>query len=214
MARASSAGENAAVSGLTAVCTYTAIFTADPAAPATAWPTGEVSGTSTPATTVAAGSTGGTLSSIASWGGTYGGNGVLDVASTAGFASAGVLNVVTSGGSGLIAYTGTSGGNSFTGCTYISGTGTTVATGGAVTQNYSRQPTTFGAPVSGAATNSGLLTIPIPASTTVDYFAMANSQTSTGSGVYEVGGALSATITFVTAGNLSISAGALSIGAS
>jgi hypothetical protein len=128
MARASSAGENAATNGLTAVCTYTAIFTADPGAPATTWPSGEVSGGS-----------------------------------------------------------------------------------------YARQATAYGAAASGTATNSGALSIPIPAqsgTTYCSYFAEANSLAGTGSGVYEIGGALSSTIQFVTAGTLSIAVGALSIGSS
>jgi streptogramin lyase len=81
--------------------------------------------------TVAAGSNGGMLSGIAAW--VFPSPGVLDVASTAGFPTSGTLNVVTTGGNGFIAYTGVAGGNQFTGCTYLSGTGTTVGTGAVVT---------------------------------------------------------------------------------
>lgn len=119
MARASSAGENAATNGLTAVCTFTAIFTADP---------------------------------------------------------------TTSGASGEVA-------------------------GG----SYARQATVFGSSSAGAAANTGALTVPIPSSTTVPYFGEFNASTA---GTYEVGGALSSSITFVTAGNLSIAIGALSISSS
>jgi hypothetical protein len=88
-----------------------------------------------PATTVAAGSNGGEISAIASWGPSFGGNGNLDVASTAGWASSGTLWVPASGSTmAQVSYTGTAGGNQFTGCTYVTGSATgTVATGGAVT---------------------------------------------------------------------------------
>ena len=83
------------------------------------------------ATTVAAGSNGGELSAIASWSSPSAG--VLDVASTTGYPASGSLNVATSTTTGIITYTGTSGGNQFTGCAYVSGSATgTVATAGAV----------------------------------------------------------------------------------
>ncbi len=53
----------------------------------------------------------------------------INVASTTGFPSAGMLTVVTSAGIQQVTYTGTSGGNQFTGCS--GGTGT-MSTGGAV----------------------------------------------------------------------------------
>ena len=83
-------------------------------------------------TTVAAGSSGGEISAIASWSSPSGG--VLDVATTTGFPSSGTLQVAASGSTvGVISYTGTSGGNSFTGCTYFSGSPLgTVSTGGTV----------------------------------------------------------------------------------
>ena len=85
-------------------------------------------------TTVAAGSNGGEISTIASWGATFGGNGVLAVASTTGFPAAGTLSIAASGPTvALVTYTGTSGGNTFTGCAYVSGSATgTIATGGGV----------------------------------------------------------------------------------
>lgn len=56
---------------------------------------------------------------------------IINVASTAGFPSSGTINVVTSSNVvQTVTYTGTSGGNQFTGCT--GGTGT-MSTGGAVT---------------------------------------------------------------------------------
>jgi hypothetical protein len=84
------------------------------------------------ATTVAAGSNGGEISTIASWSSPSAG--VLDVASTAGFPSSGTLFVAASGTTvAIVTYTGTAGGNQFTGCAYVSGSASgTVATGGAV----------------------------------------------------------------------------------
>jgi hypothetical protein len=84
-------------------------------------------------TTVAAGSNGGEISTVASWSSPSAG--VLDVASTTGFPATGSLYVVASStGPALITYSGTAGGNQFTGCAYVSGSATgTVATGGNVT---------------------------------------------------------------------------------
>lgn len=85
-------------------------------------------------TTIGVGSNGGEISTIATWGGTFGGNGTLDVASTAGFPATGTLYVAASGTTtAVVTYTGVSG-NTFTGCAYVSGSATgTVTTGGAVT---------------------------------------------------------------------------------
>lgn len=85
------------------------------------------------ATTVGAGSNGGEISTIATWGGTYGGSGVLDVANTAGWPNAGTITVATSTTPATVTYTGITA-TSLTGCAYVSGSATgTVATGGAVT---------------------------------------------------------------------------------
>jgi len=72
----------------------------------------------TSSTTIAAGSNGASLPQA-----------TINVAATASFPSAGVLLIATSTGTQSITYTGTSGGNQFTGCT--GGTGT-MSTGGAV----------------------------------------------------------------------------------
>jgi hypothetical protein len=103
------------------------------------------------ATTVAAGSNGGEISTIATWGGTYGGNGILDVASTTGWPTSGTVNVAASGSTtAVVTYTGTSGAT-LTGCAYVSGSPTgTVATGGAVTlTSVIPQTGSFAAPPSG-----------------------------------------------------------------
>jgi hypothetical protein len=85
-------------------------------------------------TTVAAGSNGGEISAIASWGATYGGNGILDVGSTAVYSPTGTLTVAASGSTtAVITYTGKTT-STFTGCAYVSGSATgTVATGNTVT---------------------------------------------------------------------------------
>lgn len=85
-------------------------------------------------TTVAAGSNGGEISQIGNAGWTTPSQGVLAVASTAGWATSGTLWVAASGSTvGQVTYTGVSG-NTFTGCAYVAGSATgTVATGGAVT---------------------------------------------------------------------------------
>jgi peptidoglycan/xylan/chitin deacetylase (PgdA/CDA1 family) len=99
------------------------------------WAPGSQTGAAYPiATTVASGSNGGEISTIATWGGTYGGNGVLDVAANSTYPTSGTLNVAASGSTtAVITYTGTSAGTSFTGCVYVSGSATgTLTTGGAV----------------------------------------------------------------------------------
>jgi hypothetical protein len=83
-------------------------------------------------TTVASGSNGGEISAVASW--SHPSAGVLDVASTTGFASSGQILVAASGSTtAVVTYTGMTS-TSFTGCAYVSGSATgTVSTGGAVT---------------------------------------------------------------------------------
>ena len=89
-------------------------------------------------TTVAAGSNGGEISTVASW--AHPSAGVLDVVSTTGFPASGALLIQASGSTvATITYTGTSGGNSFTGCTYQSGSATgTVSVGNWIFQPNSR----------------------------------------------------------------------------
>jgi hypothetical protein len=82
----------------------------------------------TPYTTVASGSSGIDVS-------TFTGSGTLNVASTTNFASSGTIYVVIGGVEYTITYTATSGGNSFTGCTTTTPSGSaTLATGQAVVQ--------------------------------------------------------------------------------
>jgi hypothetical protein len=83
-----------------------------------------------PTTTVAAASNGGTISNIAAWANPS--PGVLSVANAQFFNPAGGtgVQVATSGTQGIISYTGVSG-NTLTGCTFTSGSGT-VSTGGSV----------------------------------------------------------------------------------
>ena len=79
----------------------------------------------TQASSVAAGDNGMALSALA---------GTLDVASSTSFTTKGQVSVVASGGTAVLAYTGT-GTGTLTGVTIVSGTTTwTLATGNAVTQ--------------------------------------------------------------------------------
>ncbi len=82
-------------------------------------------------TTVGSGSNGGEISQIASWSSPSAG--VLDTGTLpTNFPTSGQVAVLASGATtALVNYTGTSGGNSLTGCTYVSGSPTgTVSTGG------------------------------------------------------------------------------------
>lgn len=105
-------------------------------------------------TTVAAGSTGGEISAIASWSSPSAG--VLDTGTLpSGWPSSGTVYVAASGSTvAVVTYTGTSGGNSLTGCAYVSGSATgTVATAGTVSLDASTGPVatgSFTAPVSGS----------------------------------------------------------------
>jgi hypothetical protein len=102
------------------------------------------------ATTVAAGSNGGEISQVATWSSPSAG--VLDVATTTGWPTAGTFTVATSTTTATCTYTGTAGGNQLTGVAYVSGSATgTVSTGGAVTLTSSAIYTgPFTAPVSGS----------------------------------------------------------------
>ena len=133
-------------------------------------------------TTVASGSNGGEISAVASWSSPS--NGVLDVASTTGFASTGTLLVVASGPTvAVVTYTGLSGGNSFTGCAYVSGSASgTVATGGFVSQ-ASASPLvstgSFTAPASGDVLVTVSLVAELSAASTAVAFALAAHSTLT-----------------------------------
>lgn len=81
-------------------------------------PTYGIASASGQATTIAAGSNGATLPQA-----------IINVLSTTGFPSAGTIYVASTAGVQVVAYTGVSGGNQFTGCT--GGTGT-LSTGGTV----------------------------------------------------------------------------------
>ncbi len=81
--------------------------------------------------------------------------------------------------------------------------------------SYARQAITWGAPAAGSVANAtSAINVPIPASTTVNYFSTWGAVSGTGSGGYQIGGTLSSTITFVTAGTLSVAIGGLTIVAS
>jgi hypothetical protein len=73
---------------------------------------------------------------------------------------------------------------------------------------YARQSETFGAPSSGSMSNTNSMSVSIGASTTCAYVGHYSASTA---GTYEVGAALSSSVTFVTAGTLTFAAGADSI---
>jgi hypothetical protein len=77
--------------------------------------------------------------------------------------------------------------------------------------SYARVAVAWNAAASGARTNSGALSINIPATTTVTYFGVWSLVSG---GVYYIGGALSPSVTSTTAGLVTIAAGALSVTAS
>jgi hypothetical protein len=87
-------------------------------------------------------------------------------------------------------------------------TGASEVTGG----TYARIAVAWNSPSSGSVTNSGALSINLPASTTASYFGVWSASTA---GTYYVGGALSPSVTTGgSAGVVSIAAAALSVSAS
>ena len=136
------------------------------------------------ATTVASGSNGGEISQVASWSSPS--SGVLDVASTAGWPSAGKFTVATSTTTATCTYTGTTAAT-LTGCAYVSGSATgTVATGGAVTLIAAGA----GA-VAVPAISTGSFTAPPSGSVVVT----ANAVISSGGNIFAVGLAAHGTLT-------------------
>jgi len=87
-------------------------------------------------------------------------------------------------------------------------TGASEVTGG----TYARVAVSWNAASSGSVTQSGALSINLPASTTASYFGVWSASSS---GTYYIGGALSPSITTGTsAGVVTIAAGSLSVSAS
>lgn len=76
--------------------------------------------------------------------------------------------------------------------------------------SYARQSITWGTSgPSSIANATSAINVPIPATTTVNFFSTWGAVSGTGSGGYQIGGPLSSTITFVTAGTLTVAVGAL-----
>ena len=102
-----------------------------------------------------------------------------------------------------------------TGWSYVSlhtGDPSTTGANEVTSTTYARVAVTWNAASSGSVTNSGALSINLPASTTASYFGVWSASTS---GTYYIGGALSPSITTGTsAGTVSIAASALSVSAS
>jgi hypothetical protein len=87
-------------------------------------------------------------------------------------------------------------------------TGGSEVTGG----TYARVAVTWNAPSAGSVSNSGSLSINLPASTTASYFGIWSAASA---GTYYVGGALSPSVTTgASAGVVTISAAALTVSAS
>ena len=87
-------------------------------------------------------------------------------------------------------------------------TGASEVTGG----TYARVAVSWNAASSGSVTQSGALSINLPASTTASYFGVWSASSS---GTYYIGGALSPSITTgASAGVVTIAAGSLSVSAS
>jgi hypothetical protein len=74
--------------------------------------------------------------------------------------------------------------------------------------SYARIAVTWGTAAAGSMANTNTITINVPSGTTVAYFGL---WTLVSSGVYQVGGALSSSQTFNTAGTFSIAAGGLTV---
>lgn len=70
---------------------------------------------------------------------------------------------------------------------------------------------TIGGVTAGQVANSSSLTVNVPASTTVAYFSTWGASSGTGSGGYAIGGALSSSVTFNTAGQLVVPASNLTL---
>lgn len=83
-------------------------------------------------------------------------------------------------------------------------TGASEVSGG----SYARQAVSWSAAASGVKSNSASTSTPIPISTTISFFGTWSLVTA---GVYAIGGPLSATITFVTAGSFTIAAAGLTV---
>jgi hypothetical protein len=80
--------------------------------------------------------------------------------------------------------------------------------------SYARVAVAWGSPSSGSMANTGSLVSNIPTSTTITHFSLWNTATVSGTTGYAVGGALSASQTFATAGTFTVAIGALTIAAS
>lgn len=87
-------------------------------------------------------------------------------------------------------------------------TGASEVTGG----TYARVAVTWNSPSGGSVSNSGALSINLPASTTASYFGVWSATTA---GTYYIGGALSPSVTTgASAGVITIASGSLSVTAS
>lgn len=94
---------------------------------------------------------------------------------------------------------------------FTSDPGTTGSAGEVSGGTYARVAETWSSPASGAISNTAALSLNIPASTTVGYFGHFSAVSA---GTYGVGAALTSSVTFSSAGTLSIAIGADSVAVS
>lgn len=85
-------------------------------------------------------------------------------------------------------------------------TGASEVSGG----SYARQTVSWGSPSSGTVANTNIITFSVPTGT-IAYFGLWSLVTA---GVYQVGGQLSASVTFASTGNYTIPVGGLTMTAS
>ena len=91
-------------------------------------------------------------------------------------------------------------------------TGAAEISGGAPV--YARVSITWGTPAAGSVANTNTLTLNVAASTTVAYFGTYGAASGTGTGGYQIGGALNASVTFPSQGTLTVASGGLTVTAS
>ena len=98
-------------------------------------------------------------------------------------------------------------------CAYVAPhTGDPGTTGASELASDTREAVTWGTASSGTASNTNAISTPIPASTTISYVGFWSAATS---GTYEIGAALSSSVTTgSTAASLTFAAGALTLSSS
>lgn len=122
-------------------------------------------------------------------------------------------------GNALIGMTQGAGGTYTGACSFFGLNTATTGTSGANeisggSPAYIRVSNAFGSPSAGSVANTGALTLNVPATTTVAYGSEWGAVSGTGTGGFQIGMALNASITFNTQGTLTVAIGGLTLGAS